>query len=227
MTPNNQTNNVSQQERELLIQQEIPRYLQRMLSVDQWERFTLEQKDLLRQSENGLPKNLNGIVPDSIWGTLQPEQKLEFLFSHNLLPRFEMTADPMEAVSHGFDGAMQGTETMSVEMAEEAESQAVEVPLQQESKEQFTQAVERMNQVEEQYSTDVEPQLPPEDVRHLDNERGRNLLLSSPTIVGHRPSDDLLANYKKYADGNTTQSKTWISTMIQKFVDSIGLERVE
>lgn len=233
-------NNILIQQERAVEQQQIPAYLQRMISIEVWKQLTLEQQDILRHVEKSMPTQLNGVVPESVWSTLSTTQKMEFLFGHNLLPRFEFNLDPIEqSVEHGFDGAMHGTESLSVEQAEEAENRGVEISIQdqQEARKSFSEEVEKMNKIEGQYLSEndqpdqpadqIEDSLAIEDQQRIKVEQGNNLMPTMPTFVGYSPSDDLVNNYQNYATGSTTKSKTWIASMVQKFIDSLNLERAE
>lgn len=230
-------NNILLQQERAVEQQQIPAYLQRTISIEAWKHLTLEQQDILRHVEKSMPTQLNGVVPESVWSTLSTTQKMEFLFGHNLLPRFEFNIDPIEqSVEHGFDGAMQGTESLSVEQAEE---RGVEILVQDhhESRKNFREEVEKMNKIEGQYLSEndqpdqpadqIEDSLAIEDQQRIKVEQGNNLMPTLPTFVGYNPSDDLVNNYQNYATGSTTKSKTWIASMVQKFIDSLSLERAE
>lgn len=226
------SNNYNQHEQALQIQQEIPAVLHSIISLEQWQKLTYEQKALLKNIEGGLPQQLVGAVPESVWATLSVENRMQFLFTNNLIPKNEILANPLEsAVENGFDGAMQGTESLDQAMSAEVQTGGgIEVQINPGQKEQedFQHAVEQVNSIEQQFTQENGDVLAKDDSLQKQLEHGSNLMPNMPKFVGHQPSNSTVTNYSVQArSGSTDDGRTWISSMIQKFVDSISLDRAE
>lgn len=198
-----------------------PERLSTLVSIEMWGKLTYEQRGILLDIDT-LPKRLYGVVPESVWSTLNVQQKLEFLFSHEILPKgegstltvagrpeFEQFVDQVE----GNIGS-----TSPDKQHEKAQVPGGEVLINQRSEveKRFDALKERVQQVE--LAEDETSVQSPEDVKRIQDESGATFTnnMNVPRLAGYQPSQQFLRTVQVSSQGDPDSSKTWAANIILK-----------
>jgi hypothetical protein len=213
--------------------EQLPAHLATHISQEYWNSLTYEQRDLLNKVDH-LPNQLKGIVPESVWGTLSLDQKIEFLNSHNLLPVGGVIHNRFEGST--FDGGM-GESTPEIwgdSDGNQTQQQSVEfqpgftgeVNIQQDSEihNEFEQAVQQIEVIEKEHVQEIEHieeadvPLTAEDQSRIATESGQNFVMNAPKISGYKPDDTIVNNIHHFSEGPADLGTTWTAAILKKLM---------
>jgi hypothetical protein len=201
----------------------VPEKYVRYISPDQWNLFTDRQREILNNIDE-VPEELIGVVPESVWESLELDKKLEFIFSHDIVPRFEVNhSQTPEDV--GFDGE---------ELYEVSKPEAqVESPEERdhESHDEIERSMEKaaaeVREIENRYEDEeiIEQELsnredlPPESIQPDSVDQTTEYV---PTFVGYNPSDQVIQNISAHQEDAPQEATAWISTLFTKLRDALN-----
>ncbi len=164
---------------------------------------------------HALPKELLGVMPESVWATLSLEQKKDVLKQNGLLEKYSNTPEkPAEDVQ------------VAVESAPKPEAQ-VGVVVQQEKKDEYVRDPEFQKMAEDIRKEQELPaqQLDADEKEMVKVESGTSSNVKSGGVkfFGYSASDDVSSNASDISqNGSVEDGKTWTATLIQKILAVFG-----
>ena len=177
---------------------ELPAFLAGQITIEYWNQLTREQK-LSLESIRTLPAALQGVVPESIWDTLEINQKLEFLFEKNLLPRVEI--------------AMEVAPTQPEIMPVTSEiGGEVLVQGQTETEKEFAELVTQAQEVGG--PPEIAQETPTvEDTAPVTNPKSAEI---ADKLVGYKPSNKTLNNIEGLLNDSPEKATTWTTNILDR-----------
>lgn len=158
-----------------------------------------------------VPAKLREIIPQSVWATLNAEQRMDMLKQHGLLEEYtpsqpELTQEPTQEASVQ---AVQEQAPAVVDAQIEAAPPAETV--------EFQQAVEAAREVERNAEVAQEQPVQQSPVDVPAQEQIANVSTGSKDLSGYTPSESLVNNVKQVAEnGSVNEASTWTATLLQK-----------
>lgn len=222
---NDGSSEVNAQEQVLQNPELIPISLVGRITTEQWNYLTYEQRAILINI-NKLPDKLLGIVPKSVWATLSLDQKIEFLYTHELLPSgsigiahtgFEGT--DFEANLETMEGSQEGSQDLSEPVVEIAQPQTGEAGVDYHA--EFNQAVSEVERIESMndFDTTAEdvPPIPPVQPQELKQIQSvKSFDAPMPVFNGYQPSTNIVSELQKYMEGPANVGDTWVAHLANK-----------
>lgn len=221
----------------------VPTSLQRYISAEIWSGFTYEQRALLKNLDS-MPGQLMGIVPESVWPTLSIDQKIEFLYSFNLIPRGSVEIVHNQFEGSTFDGGMGEAEYGSpiIKTSENLPNEpeivetSINIAEEQNLKTEFKEAVKEVEILESAHKVEMESfkdddqinKLSSEEKARIDQETGasfsksKSFATQSPKLTGYKANDQIINNLDQYIDGPADRGTTWTAHIVRKIISAFS-----
>lgn len=162
-----------------------------------------------------VPSKLKEIVPQSVWATLNPDQRMELLKQHNLLQEYAPARTP-EALQEAPPTVVAQEQAPTV-----VDAQIEQAPLPEAA--EFQQAVEVAKEVERTTEPIQQEPLPAPEQARVDAEQATTANQGAKSVSGYTPSDNLVTNAKQIAQtGPVEEASTWTATLLQKIWAVLG-----
>lgn len=199
---------------------DIPDFLVGRLSIEEWRSLNEQQRMILSDLDK-LPEQLTGTVPESVWETLNLSQKLQFLFSREILPR-TLTIDTNQ--QELIDISSSSVNEQSPLHSSEVGKGSVESSELKKEFEGLRQEVDQMEKEHESVSEALEvPTVTAEDLARINTERGSTFSQNPlPQLAGYQPDDNLLVSTDQFAMGDPKIARTWSANIVKKFWNSLN-----